>query len=261
MLAVFAGFIHILGDAIETLSSECLGWPDYPWALMMATFAALITFTFEWNLHQYYTGAYAADQANCCAEGSTVVNPDLTPTHVVSIAVPVKIKTKDVDTDELERISYSVQSCTLEAGIIFHSIFIGISLGLTTDKPALQSLMIALMFHQFNEGLAIGLTFNQAQYSTLRYWLLGATFLLTTPIGVAIGIIVGHGGYSNSTLLATEGVFNSIGAGILLYNGLVDLIVPTFSVLNASHSSMFRFFGFVALFMGAGVMSLIGKWA
>ena len=121
--------------------------------------------------------------------------------------------------------------------------------------------MIALMFHQFNEGLAIGLTFNQAQYSTLRYRLLGVSFLLTTPVGVAIGIIVGQGGYSHTSLLITEGVFNSIAAGILLYNGLVDLIVPTFSVLDATHSSMFRFSSFAALFMGAGVMSLIGKWA
>ncbi len=40
---------------------------------------------------------------------------------------------------------------TLEAGIIFHSIFIGITLGSTSSASSARSLMIALMFHQANE--------------------------------------------------------------------------------------------------------------
>ena len=40
---------------------------------------------------------------------------------------------------------------TLEAGIIFHSIFIGITLGSTSGASSVRSLMIALMFHQANE--------------------------------------------------------------------------------------------------------------
>ena len=177
------------------------------------------------------------------------------------VAVPDKSKVKDVDDEERQRMIYSVQSCTLEAGIIFHSVFIGISFGLTTERSALESLMVALMFHQFNEGLAIGVMFTQAKYSTVRYWILGATFLFITPIGIAIGIAVGNSGYSNKTLLVCQGLANSFSAGILLYNGLVDLIVPTFSALNESHSSMYRLSGFVALYLGAGIMSLIGKWA
>ena len=45
---------------------------------------------------------------------------------------------------------------TLEAGIIFHSIFIGITLGSTSGAATVRSLMIALMFHQGNEVGASG---------------------------------------------------------------------------------------------------------
>ncbi len=39
-------------------------------------------------------------------------------------------------------------SYTLEAGIIFHSIFIGIGYGASTDLNIIRPLTIALAFHQ-----------------------------------------------------------------------------------------------------------------
>lgn len=119
---------------------------------------------------------------------------------------------------------------------------------------------VAVAFHQLNEGFAIGLAFLSASYSTRRYFLLGATFMFTTPVGVAIGIAIGHSNYSATMLLGFEGVMNSFSAGILLYNGLVDLIVPTFKNSH-TRSAAVESFGFVSLFAGAGVMSLIGVWA
>ena len=101
----------------------------------------------------------------------------------------------------------------------------------------------------------------QAQYSLKRYCLLSAAFLLTTPIGVAIGIAIGGASYSATALLGTEGIFNSISAGILLYNALVDFIVPTFSFHMGAHTPIVQALGFVFLFLGAGVMSLIALWA
>ena len=40
---------------------------------------------------------------------------------------------------------------TLESGIIFHSIFIGVTMGSTSGESLVRSLGIALMFHQANE--------------------------------------------------------------------------------------------------------------
>ena len=43
---------------------------------------------------------------------------------------------------------YTATSLTFEAGIIFHSIFIGISLGITSDSATVHALTVALCFHQ-----------------------------------------------------------------------------------------------------------------
>lgn len=42
----------------------------------------------------------------------------------------------------------TIMSYTLEAGIIFHSIFIGIGYGASTDLDIIRPLTIALAFHQ-----------------------------------------------------------------------------------------------------------------
>lgn len=41
-----------------------------------------------------------------------------------------------------------VAAVMLEAGIIFHSIFIGLDIGINNDPAVVRPLMIALMFHQ-----------------------------------------------------------------------------------------------------------------
>ena len=46
-----------------------------------------------------------------------------------------------------------VAAIMLESGVIFHSIFIGIDLGINPDPSVVRPLMIALMFHQVYSGL------------------------------------------------------------------------------------------------------------
>ncbi len=47
----------------------------------------------------------------------------------------------------------------------------------------------------------------------------------------------------------------------MVYNGLVDLIIPTFSDRDMPQQWWMQALGFGSLFTGAGVMSLIAKWA
>jgi zinc transporter 1/2/3 len=81
-------------------------------------------------------------------------------------------------------------------------------------------------------------------------------------LGVAIGIAV-HSSYNGSSkaALASEGIFDSVSAGILIYNGIVDLIIPTFADRELPKAVWLQALGFAALFAGAGIMALIGKWA
>jgi len=146
--------------------------------------------------------------------------------------------------------------------VFYAGIFIGITLGISSNAATVQALMIALFFHQGNEGLALGVLFVKAGYSRLKYMVLAAAFVFVTPLGVAIGIGVSNNYNGESkAALGTEGVFDAVSAGILIYNGLCDLIVPTFSDDDLPQSWMLQVSGFGALYTGAAIMALIAKWA
>ena len=65
------------------------------------------------------------------------------------------------------RLEAKATAYTLEAGIIFHSIFIGVTLGSTTGVETVRSLMIALMFHQGNEVRGSSATASRARMDVL----------------------------------------------------------------------------------------------
>ena len=86
---------------------------------------------------------------------------------------------------------------------------------------------------------------------------------MITPIGVAIGIGVGNSYQADSrTALGFEGAFNAASAGILIYNGLVDLILPAFAaaphILPRGLAQVSPWF---FLFAGYCCMSTLAKWA
>jgi zinc transporter 1/2/3 len=117
-------------------------------------------------------------------------------------------------------------------------------------------------FHQFFEGVALGGTFVKAQYSILKYVLLALAFVVITPIGVAIGAGIGASYQTESKLaLGFEGGFDSLAAGMLIYNAIADLMLPTFSEAEMPPQGWVQALGLAGLCVGAGMMALIGYWA
>ena len=249
-VVLVTGYVHVLGDAIPLLSDPCLGLSvTYPWALVFASFSSMLAFTLEWNLNQYFTAKL----------GTTEADPS-----AISTSVELGLDSEEISEKQREkrRLEYTVISTTFEAGVIFHSIFIGITIGISSSADTVRSLMIALMFHQMCEGLALGVTFVKAEYSVLKYCLLGVLFLVITPLGIGIGMGVGTSYSAESkAALGFEGGFDSLSAGILIYNGLVDLIVPTFSREELPAQTWLQGLGFISMFVGGAIMSLIAKWA
>eukprot|EP00128_Syssomonas_multiformis_P002379 Colp12_sorted_trinity150504_noHs@6901 len=152
----------------------------------------------------------------------------------------------------------------LEFGIAFHSIIIGMSLGVVTGSE-FRNLLIALSFHQFFEGFALGASILHAGFSTFSKCLTMALgYAMSTSLGVVIGIGVHETFDENSTQsLLTEGIFESVSAGVLIYTGLVELLAQQFT-----HSKHFRgqarstqILGFASLYLGAAVMGFLGRYA
>ncbi|KAG9188379.1 hypothetical protein G6011_02302 [Alternaria panax] len=77
----------------------------------------------------------------------------------------------------------------LELGIIFHSVVIGLNLGVVGDE--FSTLYPVLVFHQSFEGLGIGARLSNIPFPQSKNWMpwaLCALYGLTTPVSIAIGL-------------------------------------------------------------------------
>jgi solute carrier family 39 (zinc transporter), member 1/2/3 len=152
-----------------------------------------------------------------------------------------------------------------ELGVAFHSVIIGLALGVLAG-PEFRTLLAALVFHQFFEGFALGnalIAVTPSKGLTAQAVL---AYALSTPAGIALGIILRNTYNENSSsALLTQGVFDSVSAGTLLYTGIVQLLTynmtisPKFAANGYSKGTVAT--AFVSLYAGAAAMSVIGKWA
>lgn len=153
----------------------------------------------------------------------------------------------------------------LEFGVIFHSIFIGLTLAVTGEHFAV--LYAVLTFHQTFEGLALGSRFASIKWPKNRHWtpyLFGIGFAASTPLAIGIGLAV-RTIYQpgTQTALIINGVFDSISAGILIYTALVELMAHDFIFsAHMQQAPLKEMLGALFLMcLGAGVMAMLGFWA
>ncbi|KAH7326448.1 Zinc/iron permease [Stachybotrys elegans] len=164
-----------------------------------------------------------------------------------------------------ERKRQMLQCMLLEAGILFHSVFIGMAISVATG-PAFIVFLVAIGFHQTFEGLALGSRIAAIQFSSrsIKPWLMVLAYGMTTPIGQAIGLMV-HTLYDPQSMsgLLVVGFMNAISAGLLLYAGLVQLLAEDFlteksyQVLKGTK----RLRAFIAVIAGATLMAVVGAFA
>ncbi|KAI0004759.1 ZIP zinc/iron transport family [Xylariaceae sp. FL0662B] len=153
----------------------------------------------------------------------------------------------------------------LEFGVIFHSIFIGLTLAVAGDE--FNVLYIVLVFHQTFEGLGLGSRLASAEWPKSKAYmpyLLAALYAITTPVAIAIGLGVRETLQPGSPkTLMINGVFDAISAGILIYTGLVELLAHEFMfntyMRKAGLGRQLVALGFVGL--GCGLMAVLAKWA
>jgi zinc transporter 1/2/3 len=151
----------------------------------------------------------------------------------------------------------------LEFGVIFHSVVIGLNLGVAGDE--FDTLYPVLVFHQSFEGLGIGARMSAIPFKPRSWlpWILCTAYGLTTPLAIAIGLGVRTTYNPNSyTANVVSGVLDATSAGILIYTGLVELLARDF-LFNPMRSKDNRRLAFmvVCVLLGAGLMALLGKWA
>lgn len=161
-----------------------------------------------------------------------------------------------------------LQCLLLEAGILFHSIFIGMALSVATGTSFIV-LLVAISFHQTFEGFALGsriasLIPGLFSTSSAKPWLMSLAYGTTTPIGQVIGLVL-HNLYDPASTigLLMVGFTNAISSGLLLFAGLVELLAEDF-LSDSSYKTLKgkrRIEACVAVACGAALMALVGAWA
>ncbi|KAL8150948.1 hypothetical protein V2J09_020756 [Rumex salicifolius] len=263
------GFIHILPDSFEKLSSPCLkggAWEDFPFAGFVAMVAAIGTLMIESTATGYYRrvhfkGEKAVVGVDADVEHAGHVHMHTHAAHGHSHGDASVVGTAEV-AGRLELIRQRVTTQVLELGIMVHSVIIGVTLGTSGSLSTIKPLMAALCFHQFFEGMGLGGCIVQAKFKWRAVLAMATVFCLTTPLGLAIGIgITNIYKESSPTPLIVQGVFDSAASGILIYMALVDLLAADFMNPRLQNNPSIQLGSNISLLLGAGCMSVLAKWA
>ncbi|KAJ5698644.1 hypothetical protein N7462_000649 [Penicillium macrosclerotiorum] len=278
---IATAFIHLLDPAYDEIGpASCVGmtghWADYSWCPAIVLTSLMLIFLMDFGAERYVEKKYGLcrdDPEPLMASGVEPAQLGLTRSHSVSQAskpakedkVAREVEAQSLEEGDIER-SFRQQIAAfliLEFGVIFHSVIIGLNLGVTGDEFA--TLYPVLVFHQSFEGLGIGARMSAIPFRKGSWlpWLLCAAYGLTTPISIAIGLGV-RTTYNPGSFTANvvSGVLDAISAGILIYTGLVELLARDF-LFDPHRTQDDRRLAFmlVSLLLGAGIMALLGKWA
>ncbi|CAF4079237.1 unnamed protein product [Rotaria sp. Silwood2] len=255
-------FIHILPAAMNTLTDECLpqGWKDYEayaglFAMLAILAMQLIEFIAHHQLHRVpiHETKVVVEEAQI---QSTVISVESSEQHGHSHGLSLLQDTHN----------HRVTTYLLEFGVATHSILIGVALG-TDDGSHFVALFIALCFHQFFEAIALGAQISQLQNkSILPAIFMVILFSLTTPVGIAIGIGVHLNTYNprSEASLVSTGILDSVSGGILIYVSLVNLMAGEMGITAHGFFQLkkrVKFLYFFALYLGAALMAVLGRWA
>ncbi|KAK3984551.1 hypothetical protein QBC44DRAFT_353586 [Cladorrhinum sp. PSN332] len=254
---ISTSLVHLFTHAELMFNNECLGPLAYEAVTAAIAMAGLfLSFLVEYLGHRLVKARVGATDAN---------DDKVMSTEMLSIYV-------------------------MEAGIIFHSLIIGLTLVVAGDR-FLLTLFAVILFHQMFEGLALGTRiaslgtydhlpttaeraasqgsdddgWSESKVSMSQKITLAAAFALVTPLGMAIGIGVlsQFNGNDPQTIVAI-GVLDALSAGILLWVGVVEMWASDWAVESsvfADADAVTTGMGLGGLVTGMVAMSVLGKWA
>ncbi|ANZ73916.1 BA75_00549T0 [Komagataella pastoris] len=257
---ISTAFVHLITHAEMMWSNECMAPLDYEATGTSITMAGIfLCFAIEYFIKRIALARLKKADSQNPQEDIEVTDQN-----------PKENELSD-SSSSLERggavvvpaLSRKISVIMLEAGIIFHSILIGVTLVVAGDSFFI-TLFIVIIFHQMFEGFALGTKIAELDMIPLWHKLLMAFgFAIVTPVGMAIGIGVlsTFNGNSSSTLIAL-GTLDSFSAGILIWTGLVEMWAGDWiygALVNANWLN--TTVGFISLVAGMILMSVLGKWA
>ncbi|CAK9165266.1 unnamed protein product [Ilex paraguariensis] len=264
--------VHVLPDAFDSLSDCQVAshhpWKDFPFSGLVTLIGVLTALLVDLTATSHVDShSHSHSHGN---KGSSEYTPigtheGLGTACKKSAETEVELVVDDRQSEELVKLKQRLVSQVLEIGIIFHSVIIGVTMGMSQNQCTIRPLVAALAFHQIFEGMGLGGCIAQASFSFGTTAYMCFMFSVTTPMGIVLGMIVfSVTGYNDSSpnALILEGLLGSLSSGILIYMGLVDLIALDFfhNKLMGSQPWLKKA-SFIALVLGSTSMSILALWA
>ena len=121
------------------------------------------------------------------------------------------------------------QSPAIAAGLMtfislsFHSIFLGLALGLDSTLPGIINIAIGILSHKWADTLALTFALRRSKSSYIRPLYLVPLQSLVCPLGIIIGMFI-----SEAENDFVEGFFLSVSAGCFVYFFTSDIVSEVF---------------------------------
>ncbi|OCL10341.1 ZIP zinc/iron transport family [Glonium stellatum] len=280
---VATAFIHLLDPAYQEIGpNTCVGmsghWATYSWPPAIVLVSVMVIFLMDFAAERYVEITYGVKPSGPITHDQSVLSrendsngekmvqgnePGLATGNHQTSTPEVDIEALKIEADEYAFRQQIAAFLILEFGVIFHSVIIGLNLGVAGSEFA--TLYPVLVFHQSFEGLGIGARMSAIPFKKGSWlpWVLCTLYGLTTPISIAIGLGV-RTTYNPGSFTANvvSGVFDSISAGILIYTGLVELLARDFlfDPERTTNNKKLTYM-IVMVLLGTALMALLGKWA
>lgn len=296
MLAV--GFVHMLGDASENLSSPCLpeSWNDAydSWGLLFVVITIVILQALDYLLFIVMQEIEKHSQGNNNDDVEEIpIERTFTLEVIHSRQFSGTFSQPKCNGDVIKSLSPEKRYRALltklivsEVSIGIHSVLIGIALGVTSSS-SFVSLFIAIIFHQvrllyscccvrqtnhamllfktqFFEGIALGSSASEFGIGGKLILVFALIYSVMTPIGVAVGIGIRESlNVNSSAYLLVTGILDAIAAGALIYLSLADHMnaVKSQALWLRIQPVLIQLLCFASYFAGAAIMLVIGIWA
>jgi zinc transporter 1/2/3 len=170
-------------------------------------------FAIDVTAQKYVADRYGLDVHSTNVQDLVTSNPIPNLTTTIRVSRTRTDEEKQLDHNKFEEAAFAQQFAAfsiLEAGIIWHSVFIGLNFGVAGSEWS--TLYVVLMFHQVFEGLGIGARLSTIpfppKYKDWLPWMCIMGYGITTPISMAIGLGVrttyNSGSYEAVSLFCAE---------------------------------------------------------
>lgn len=150
--------VHVLPEAFESLAdcqvSSRHPWKDFPFAGLVTMIGAITALLVDLTASEHMGhggGGGGGGGMEYMPVGKAVGGLEMKEGKFGA-----DLEIQENSEEEIVKMKQRLVSQVLEIGIIFHSVIIGVTLGMSQNKCTIRPLIAALSFHQIFEGLGLG---------------------------------------------------------------------------------------------------------